>query len=196
MLSPRLAFLAVLAVLAACPANGYSLTGPSRGVQLVSSARPSHLRMMAGKGFGKPTTPPKPAPKKKSQGAARRDAAGDAFDQLKASGAPEYMVCIRTVDAAGKASQWMPVGGIAVPRSSSEDMALSMAIFNNEDDLLKGAFRAYPNLKSSKDKFEYGYRLKEFPDDPIRLAKKESTEQPTNPILQWFNTLDSPLNNS
>ena len=88
----------------------------------------------------------------------------------------------------------MPVGGLAVPRSNSVDTAVSMAIFNNEDELLKGAFRAFPKLKTSKDKFEYGYRLKEFPDDPIKMATKEKTEQPTNPIMQWFNTLDSPLN--
>ena len=60
--------------------------------------------------------------------------------------------------AAGTASDWNPVGGIAVPRSSSEDVALSMAIFQNEDDLLKGAFRSYPFLKKSEEKFEYGYR--------------------------------------
>ena len=43
-----------------------------------------------------------------------------------------------------------------------------MAIFNNEDELLKGAFRAFPKLKSSTDKFEYGYRLREFPDDEVK----------------------------
>ena len=32
--------------------------------------------------------------------------------------------------------------------------------FDNEDELLKGAFRAFPKLKTSKDKFEYGYRLR------------------------------------
>ena len=39
-----------------------------------------------------------------------------------------------------------------------------------------------------------GFRLKEFPDDPIKIATKEATEQSTNPILNWFNALDSPLN--
>ena len=62
----------------------------------------------------------------------------------------------------------MPVGGLAVPRSNSVDTAVSMAIFNNEDELLKGAFRAFPKLKTSKDKFEYGYRLREFPEDEVR----------------------------
>jgi len=150
--------------------------------------------MMAGKGFGKKAAAPPPPPKKKSTASVRRDAAGEAFDDLKASGAPEYMVSIRTVDSSGKESKWLPVGGIAVPRSSSEDMALSMAIFNNEDDLLKGAFRAHPSLRNTDDRFEYGYRLKEFPDDPVKIASKENTEQTQNPIMQWFNALDNPLN--
>ena len=77
-------------------------------------------------------------------------------DDLKSSGAPEYTVLVRTLDAAGTPSSWYAVGAIAVPRSTSEDTALSMAIFNNEDALLKGAFRAYPKLKASTDKFEYG----------------------------------------
>ena len=82
----------------------------------------------------------------------------------------------------------------AVPRSSSEDTALSLAIFNNEDDLLKGLFRAYPFLKNSNEKFEYGYRLKEFEDDPVKIASKEKVEQSENPVLNWFNALDNPLN--
>jgi hypothetical protein len=49
-----------------------------------------------------------------------------------------------------------------------------------------GAFRAYPKLKTSEDKFEYGYRLKEFPDDPVKTATKEKTELTTNPIMQWY----------
>ena len=81
-----------------------------------------------------------------------------------------------------------------MPRSSSEDQALSLAIFNNEDDLLKGAFRSYPFLKKSTDKFEYGFRLQEFPDDPVKMATKEASEAATNPLTQWFNALDNPLN--
>ena len=68
----------------------------------------------------------------------------------------------------------MPVGGLAVPRSNSVDTAVSMAIFNNEDELLKGAFRAFPKLKTSKDKFEYGYRLREFPEDEVRAIAQHA----------------------
>ena len=92
----------------------------------------------------------------------------------------------------------MPVGGLAVPRSNSVDVAVSMAIFNNEDQLLKAAFRSYPKLKNSSEKFEYGWRLKEFQEDPITIADPELVEkaknEASNPFMQWFNMLDSPLN--
>ena len=155
------------------------------GLHDVSTVRAPQTAMMAAKGFGKPVPQKASVPKKASAGAQKRDKAGAAFDELKASGAPEYMVLVRTVPEGGEASNWYPVGGIAVPRSSSEDMALSLAIFNNEDDLLKGAFRSYPFLKKSTDKFEYGYRLKEFEDDPVKLATKEKSEEASNPITQW-----------
>merc|ERR1711918_144606 len=94
----------------------------------------------------------------------------------------------------GEPSKWYPVGGLAVPRSSSIDVALSMAIFQNEDDLLKGAFRSYPFLKDSKHRFEYGYRLKEFADDPVKIADKDASEPSDNLFMNWFNALDNPLN--
>jgi hypothetical protein len=93
-----------------------------------------------------------------SAGAVQRDKAASDLEKLTASGAPEYMVLIREVPEGQEPSKWYPVGGLAVPRSSSIDVALSIAIFNNEDDLLKGAFRSYPFLKQSVHKFEYGYR--------------------------------------
>ena len=36
--------------------------------------------------------------------------------------------------------------------------------------------------------------LKEFEDDPVKIADKDASEPPTNPIMQWFQALDSPLN--
>merc|ERR1719453_2981916 len=147
----------------------------------------------AARGFG-PAKPPPPPPRPPSAASAKRTKAAEAFDELTSSGAPEYEVAVRTVTTDGTCSAWMSVGGLAVPRSSSEDMAVSMAIFGNEDDLLKGAFRNYPKLKVSEDKFEYGYKLKEFPEDEYKIASKEATEQSDNAFLNWFNALDSPLN--
>merc|ERR1719426_578727 len=153
-------------------------------------------QMMA-KGFGKvpeKVEKVKKLDEPKSEASARRSKANEDFDKLKKQGSPEYLVLIREVPEGGDPSRWYPVGGIAVPRSSSEDVALSMAIFQNEDDLLKGAFRAYPFLKKSNEKFEYGYRLKEFEDDPIKIADKDAKEVSENPIMNWFNALDNPLN--
>lgn len=147
-----------------------------------------------GGGFGKPKPPPKAAAKPPSAASAQRGKAAKDFDNLKAGGAPEYIVHVRTSPAGGPPSEWYPVGGIAVPRSSSEDQALALAIFQNEDDLLNGAFRAYPFLKKSEDKFEYGYRLKDFEADPIKVATQENVDKANNPVQQWFNALDNPLN--
>merc|ERR1719238_621115 len=147
------------------------------------------------KGFGAPKTAPKTKPTKpKSEGAVKRDQAASDLEKLKQSGSPEYMVLIRECPDGQEPSKWYPVGGLAVPRSSSIDVALSMAIFNNEADLLKGAFRSYPFLKQSDNRFEYGYRLKEFPDDEVKIAQKDATEPSSNPLANWFNALDNPLN--
>ena len=151
-----------------------------RSVVRHSSVHRAAPATMMAKGFGK--APEQSAPKPPSDGKKKRDAAAAKLDKLKATGNPEYMVSIRTVGAGGM-SEWMPVGGLAVPRSNSVDTAVSMAIFNNEDELLKGAFRAFPKLKTSTDKFEYGYRLREFPDDDVKIAQKDAAKESTNPFM-------------
>lgn len=127
---------------------------------MVRSMQPRQQPAMMAKGFGTPKATPKAkaAPKPQSAGAVARDKAASDLEKLKATGVPEYMVLIRECPEGEQPGKWYPVGGLAVPRSSSIDVALSMAIFNNEDDLLKGAFRSYPFLKKSEHKFEYGYR--------------------------------------
>ena len=177
----------------------------------------------------------------------QREKAESDFDQLKSSGAPEYVVSIREVKADGSRTAWSPVGGIAVPRSGSECAPIPSATPVTEsradaallraqgpggvDGYLSerrgatqrslpqlpatqvragragrvGPGRARPHvqhhhdampslIRASTDKFEYGYRLKEFPDDPVKIASEEKTKETTNPIMQWFNTLDNPLN--
>jgi hypothetical protein len=161
------------------------------------------------KGFGKPQAPPpKPTPKgpkqrfvqaaqdaPKTAGAKRRDEMGESLERLKATGYPEYMVLVREAATDGaEPSKWYPVGGIAVPRSSSLDTALSLAIYENEEDLLKGAYKAHPFLKTSNKKLEYGYRVKEFTDDPVTVANPNAKEESDNPLTNWFNALDNPLN--
>jgi hypothetical protein len=160
---------------------GAGFVSPSCSMVRHSSVHRAAPAAMMAKGFGK--EPEKPKAKPPSEGKKKRDAAAAKLDKLKATGNPEYMVSIRTVGS--ETSEWMPVGGLAVPRSNSVDTAVSMAIFNNEDELLKGAFRAFPKLKSSTDKFEYGYRLREFPDDEVRtiahLAARSSLYAPSRP---------------
>ena len=98
------------------------------------------------KGFGPPkkAAEKKAAPKQKSSGAVQRDKAAADFEALKSGGSPEYMVLVREIPEGAEPSKWYPVGGIAVPRSSAEDVALSLAIFENEEQLLSGAYRSYP----------------------------------------------------
>lgn len=179
-----------------CAASALAFSPGSPVLHATAAHRPAVGVSLMAKGFGKQAPPPKKkvAPKTKSAGAVKRDAAASAMDDMKSQGLPEYMVLVREVPEGASPSEWYPVGGICVPRSSSESVALSMAIFNNEEDLLKGAYRRYPKLKTSTNKLEYGYRLAEFADDEIKLANKEATEQSDNPLLNWFNALDTPLN--
>jgi uncharacterized iron-regulated membrane protein len=118
--------------------------------------------MATSAGFGKPKdkAPPKPP----SKGAKQRAEAAQRYDKYKTAQMPEYEVYIRIQDK----KNWFPVGAIAVKRSSQ----INAAIFANEAELLKGAFHAFPVLKKNQGNLEYGYRLKEFKDDPIELADR------------------------
>lgn len=121
----------------------------------ISQQQPA-VAMMA-KGFGPPKAPPPEkakAAKPKSDKAVARDKAAQDLEKLKEQGSPEYMVLVREVPEGAEPSKWYPVGGLAVPRSSSIDVSLSLAIFQNEEDLLKGAYRAFPFLKQSTQPLE------------------------------------------
>ncbi len=108
-------------------------------------------------GFGKPQ--PKSMPSK--QAIARQNAV-KRYDKMKADGIPDFEIYIRIQ---GKKA-WYPVGSIAVKRSDQ----INRAIFDSQDDLLQGAFRLFPILRKHQSQLEYGYRLKEFKDEPIQLA--------------------------
>ncbi|MEM9090255.1 MAG: HHL1-like protein [Cyanobacteria bacterium P01_F01_bin.53] len=112
------------------------------------------------KGFGK-KTPKKP----KSERTKKREKASKQYDKMKTDGLPEYEVYVRGIGS----KQWYPIGAIAVRRSNQ----ISRAIYHSEQDLLQGAFRAFPVLKKSQGNLEYGYRLKGEKDDDIELAKKQ-----------------------
>lgn len=113
--------------------------------------------MTSNLGFGKD----KPQPKV-SQRSTERAKAAQKFDSLKTDGVPEFEIYIRIRDK----KQWFPVGAIAVKRSTQ----INQAIFANQNELLEGAFRLFPILRKSQAQLEYGYRCKDFKDEPIQLA--------------------------
>ncbi len=115
--------------------------------------------MPASRGFGQD----KPQPKV-SQRSAERTKASKQYDTMKADGVPEFEVYMRSKNS----KNWFPVGAIAVKRTS----LIHNAIYDNEAQLLQGAFRAFPILRKNRDNLEYGYRLKEFKDEEIQLAVK------------------------
>jgi hypothetical protein len=118
------------------------------------------------RGFGAPKTQPQV-----SRRTAERRAASQQYDEMKSAGIPEFEIYIRI---RGK-NNWFPVGAIAVKRTS----LIHHAIYDNEAQLLQGAFRLFPVLRKNQDNLEYGYRLKEFKDEPIQLAEKPTSNQPS-----------------
>ncbi len=99
--------------------------------------------------------------KKKKKEPNKREAAASKYDEMKDKGLPEFNIFIRI-----KGKEWVPAGSMAVERSNQ----ISRAIFQQEAELLKGAVRLYPILRKFKDDLEYGYRLKEFPDEEVTIA--------------------------
>lgn len=113
--------------------------------------------------------------KKQSTGVSKREQASKQLDDFKSKGLPEYEIYIRIQGQ----KQWFPVGAIAVKRSNQ----ISAAIYDNEEELCKGAFRLFPVLKKNRDNLEYGYRLKEFKDEEIELAQRPAAKA-ANPVQQ------------
>ena len=69
---------------------------------------------------------------------------------------------------------------------------MSKAIYDVEEELLKGTFKLYPKMKPFYDLkadkssvFEYGYCLKAFPDEPIIIATKEVAAEAGNFFSNW-----------
>jgi hypothetical protein len=100
-------------------------------------------------------------PKKKKKTPNKHQVAASKYDEMKGKGLPEFNIYIRI-----KGKEWVPAGSMAVQRSNQ----ISRAIFQQEDSLLKGAIRLYPILRQYKQNLEYGYRLKEFPDEEVTVA--------------------------
>jgi hypothetical protein len=111
-------------------------------------------------GFGK-VQPQKQTAKKNK---VKRTAASQQFNEMKKSGLPEFNIYVRIKGQ----KQWLPAGSMTVNRSS----LINDALFQEEEELLKGVFRLFPKLRKHQNELEYGYRLKEFKDEPIALATR------------------------
>jgi len=85
--------------------------------------------------------------------------------------------------------RWLPVGSMTIPRSTKVENAL----FENEENLLKGALRLFPKMDLSGG-LEYGYNLKAYPDEPIRIAERPKSEN--NFFMKYIENAMNPLNAS
>src|ERR687885_2164657 len=111
-------------------------------------------------GFGK-VKPQKQTAKKNK---AKRTAASQQYTEMKKSGLPEFNIYVRVKGQ----KQWLPAGSMTVNRSN----LINQALFQQEEELLKGVFRLFPKLRKHQSELEYGHRLKEFNDEPIVVATR------------------------
>jgi Family of unknown function (DUF6523) len=109
-------------------------------------------------GFGKQL----PEEEKAKINKGKRKEAGQKYEEMKKLGMPVFNIFVRVQDD----PRWLPAGSLAVERSSQIDGA----IFQQEEELKKGALRLYPKLSKFGDRFEYGHQMREFADEEIRLA--------------------------
>ena len=109
-------------------------------------------------GFGKPVH----KQKKAGVGLTERKKAARQYDSMQDRGLPEFNIFIRVKGL----DRWFPAGSLVVERSNQIDAA----IFQQEEQLVKGGGRLFPVLLKHRDSLEYGYRLKQFNDEPIRVA--------------------------
>ncbi|WP_019498328.1 HHL1-like protein [Pseudanabaena sp. PCC 6802] len=109
-------------------------------------------------GFGKVTAPKPKAEKNK----AKRTVASQKYEEMKSSGLPEFSIYVRIK---GKPN-WIPAGSMTVDRSDK----ISLAIYQQEEELIEGVMRLYPKMRQYQSQLEYGYRLKQFNDEAIAVA--------------------------
>ncbi|TFJ82909.1 hypothetical protein NSK_005788 [Nannochloropsis salina CCMP1776] len=142
------------------------------------------------KGFGE--KPQKREPPPKTKGQVEREKYASAYDSLASKGVPEYAVYIR--EREGGEKDWKFVGSMAVPRNAKIDQA----IYENEPNLIKGAYKLHPKLVGKeKESFVYGFNLKKFPDEPIKLAVKPAEGSGNkNPVIGWLENVMNPLDAS
>jgi hypothetical protein len=83
----------------------------------------------------------------------QREKFSEAYESLAAKGVPEYAVYIRENGPSGTMDgDWKFVGSLAVPRN----LKVSDVIYENEQNLLKGALKLHPRLKDRGAGYSYG----------------------------------------
>ena len=153
----------------------------ARRALVVTASQQPAVVMMA-KGFGKVEAQPKRGPKKKAAPSAGRGAARQAsadLEKLKKQGNPEYTVCVREVPEGGTPGKWLPVGGMAIARGNSRDVALSIAIFNNEEDLLKARTARTRTSKTPRPRSSTATASPSLPTIRSRLRINRRPSRPT-----------------
>lgn len=151
---------------------------------------PAAVEAPKSKGFG---APQKSSSEKKED--VVKDAATLTYEAQSKRGVPEYNIFLRPLN--GSDTEWVPVGSMTIPR----DTKVSKAVFEVEDELIKGAFKLYPKLKAFSELrggtvFEYGCVLKAFPDEPIEIIEKEEEEESKGFLKNWLNKITNPIDTS
>merc|ERR1711907_730446 len=125
-------------------------------------------KAQASKGFGKTV-------EKKLQEEVK-DAGTLKYERDSKRGIPEYNIFMRS--ASGEKEDWVPVGSMTIPR----DTPPADAIYEEEQGTT----------------FEYGYVLKNFPDEEIKVAVKKTVEEQNarNPFLSWMSKITNPVDTS
>ena len=77
-----------------------------------------------------------------------------------------------------------------VVRSEGYEYVMRM----DEDSFIWSPIRYNLFAFMERQGLEYGYRLKEFPDEEPKLANKDAKEQSENPIMNWIGSLSNPVN--
>jgi len=144
------------------------------------------------KGFGKPV--------EKKVELVEVDAGTRTYQSQAKRGVPEYNIFLRPQN--GSEAEWVPVGSMTIPR----DTTVGKAVFDVEGELLKGTFKLYPKLKAFAETrankeglglFEYGYVMKAFPDEEIRvIASQETVAEEANSknfFSRWLDSITNPV---
>lgn len=184
------------------PLRSTFISGSGSASTTITPCRPcSNVTMKSksgpkSKGFGIP--PPPSSPNTPSESTNRREKASQKYDEMVASGMPEYSVWFGlkeggvAEDTSDEEMPWLPVGAISVPRSSQ----VVDALFERKtmEDLMQGAMRLYPKLRNEdKENIQFGYQLKEFDDEPIRVAERTPQTGFQATLTKIFRRLQNPL---